>query len=155
MDIDLMRVWNTCKKLPKGNLLVSKMICHKIPFFKTIKPLFIDLEPNYCKAQMPKTKFLINHLGSIHAIALCNMAEFTGGSMAEVSVPKHYRWIPKGMTVEYLQKATTDLTAIARPLNNQIPQLGEYDVEIEVFDQKQILVFRAVMNIWISEKSKK
>src|SRR3546814_8551637 len=41
---------------------------------------------------------------SVHAIALCNAAELAGGMMTEVSIPSGARWIPKGMTVEYLAK---------------------------------------------------
>lgn len=36
--------------------------------------------------------------------------------MTEVSVPTTHRWIPKGMTVEYLKKTATDLVAIAAPV---------------------------------------
>jgi hypothetical protein len=32
------------------------------------------------------------------------MAELAGGTMTEVTVPTSHRWIPKGMTVEYLKK---------------------------------------------------
>lgn len=35
---------------------------------------------------------------------MCNMAELAGGTMTEVTVPSTHRWIPKGMTVEYLKK---------------------------------------------------
>lgn len=34
---------------------------------------------------------------------MCNMAELAGGTMTEVTVPSTHRWIPKGMTVEYLK----------------------------------------------------
>jgi len=56
---------------------------------------------------------VLNHIGTVHAIAMCNMAELAGGTMTEVTVPATHRWIPKGMTVEYLKKAETDLIAIA------------------------------------------
>lgn len=47
---------------------------------------------------------MLNHIGTVHAIAMCNMAELAGGTMTEVTVPSTHRWIPKGMTVEYLKR---------------------------------------------------
>jgi Domain of unknown function (DUF4442) len=44
------------------------------------------------------------------------MAELAGGTMTDATVPNTHRWIPKGMQVEYLKKANTDLVAIATPV---------------------------------------
>lgn len=51
---------------------------------------------------------------------MCNMAELAGGTMTEVTVPSTHRWIPKGMTVEYLKKAETDLIAVATPVEKKL-----------------------------------
>ena len=55
-----------------------------------------------------------NHLHTVHAIASCNAAELAMGMLMEATVPTTHRWIPKGMSVQYLQKATTSLRATAR-----------------------------------------
>jgi acyl-coenzyme A thioesterase PaaI-like protein len=52
-----------------------------------------------------------NHIGTVHAIALCNLAELTAGLCTEVTIPASMRWIPKGMTVRYLKKASGIMTA--------------------------------------------
>ena len=44
---------------------------------------------------------------------MCNMAELAGGMATEVTIPADARWIPVGMTVEYLRKARGDLRAVA------------------------------------------
>ncbi len=56
---------------------------------------------------------MLNHIGTVHAIAMCNMAELAGGTMTEVTVPSTHRGFPKAWTVEYLKKAETDLIAVA------------------------------------------
>ncbi len=43
-------------------------------------------------------------------IALCNAAELAAGTMTDASIPAGCRWIPRGMTVEYLAKADGDVT---------------------------------------------
>ena len=147
---NVLKVWQISQHLPLGQHVFTGLLCIKIPFFTTIYPLVERLEPDYCKVKMKKTRFLINHVSSIHAIALCNLAEFTGGLMAQVTIPKQYRWIPKGMSVEYLHKAKTNLYAVAIPVDNQIIGQGDYDVKIDVYDQHDVLVFRAIMHLWIS-----
>lgn len=149
----LLKTWQIASVLPLGKQMVSKLICHRIPFFKTIRPVFVELRPDYCQARMPKTKQVINHLGSIHAIAMCNMAEFTGGAMCEVSLPAEYRWIPKGMQVEYVKKATTDLKAIATPVDPRWSvERGDYHVQVEIFNQQNDLVFKAIIMMKVSTK---
>jgi len=54
-----------------------------------------------------------NHLGTVHAIALCNGLEAAMGALAEATVPADRRWIPKGMEVSYTAKATSDITCVA------------------------------------------
>jgi hypothetical protein len=58
--------------------------------------------------------FVYNHLHTVHAIASCNAAEIAMGMLMEATVPTSHRWIPKAMTVQYHQKATTSLRAQAR-----------------------------------------
>ena len=54
-----------------------------------------------------------NHLGTVHAIALCNGLEAAMGALAEATIPSDKRWIPQGMEVTYTAKATSNVTCIA------------------------------------------
>ena len=151
-----MRTLNIWKKLsakPGGKWAFSKALCLKAPYFASISPKFEELRPEFCKVSISKSRKVTNHLGTIHAIAMCNMAELSGGTMTEVTVPATHRWIPKGMTVEYLKKATTGLVATAIPATAMdLTQPSEYKVNIEVKDQLDDLVFKATITMWISAK---
>jgi hypothetical protein len=73
--------------------------------------------------------------------------------MTEVTVPATHRWIPKGMTVDYLKKATTDLVAIATPESKADWSVaGEYRVKVVVRDQQAEPVFQALITMWVSPK---
>lgn len=74
--------------------------------------------------------------------------------MTDATVPKTHRWIPKGMQVEYVKKATTDLVAIATPAEpNFIWKEGsDYLVNVEIKDTAEEVVFRAVITMWVSVK---
>jgi len=94
-----------------------------------------------------------NHIGTVHAIAMCNMAELAAGTMTDATVPYDFRWIPKGMIVEYLAKAETDLTAVAeiKPLP-EFKTSMELPVSVQVTDIQDKIVFRAIITMWISKK---
>ena len=75
--------------------------------------------------------------------------------MTDVTVPPAHRWIPKGMTVEYLRKAETNLRAIATL--DPIPEFGEpveVPVMVDVIDTNNQVVLRAAITMWISPKKR-
>lgn len=127
----------------------SKMTCQTAPYFSTINPLITELGLNQCTVQLPFAKDVTNHLGTVHAIAMCNAAELAAGMMTSVSIPGGARWIPKGMTVEYLAKAKTDLTAIASGEGIDWSQEGDKVVPVDVIDTDGKTVFTAqiTMNV--------
>ena len=149
-----LKLWNRFKNKPAGKWTFSKLLCLKAPYFSSISPVFERLEANYAEIKIKKHRAVLNHIGTVHAIAMCNMAELAGGTMTDVTVPSSHRWIPKGMTVEYLKKAETDLIAIATPVesNFQWNQGSDYLVNVEVKDTHNDLVFKAVITMWVSEK---
>lgn len=151
-------LWQKLGSNSLGRWLYSKIICFKAPYFSTISPRIIELEPGKCVATIKHKRKVTNHLGSIHAIALCNLAELVGGLMTDVSIPPEMRWIPKGMTVNYLQKAKGKLTAIAHtnPTDFRIADEGyPYQVKVEVKNTRDELVFTAMIEMWISPKQRK
>ncbi|MDT8991994.1 hotdog fold domain-containing protein [Curvibacter sp. APW13] len=148
-----LKIWQRMQSQPGGKWLFSRLVTFKAPYFRSIRPQFDELEPNRCRIHIPKRRAVQNHLGTVHAIAMCNMAELAGGTMTEVSVPATHRWIPKGMEVAYLKKAETDLVAVASPAaGTDWTQTGEHQVHVEVRDTREQLVFRATIAMWVSPK---
>ncbi len=88
-----------------GPAQFSAMIGQVAPYFASIAPQFVELRPGYAEVTFPKRREVLNHIGTVHAIALCNAAELAAGTMTDASIPAGHRWIPRGMTVEYLAKA--------------------------------------------------
>lgn len=153
MATSTLKIWQRCAGLPTGKWAFSRMLCLKAPYFSSIRPQFEELKPGYCRIRIPKRRAVLNHLGTVHAIAMCNMAELAGGTMTEVSVPDTHRWIPKGMAVEYLKKATTDLVAVATPETAiDGSTASECMVKVEVLDAQDVLVFQARITMWVSPK---
>jgi len=127
----------------------SAMICQMAPYFSTIEPTMVELRPGHAEVRVAFRPEITNHLGTVHAIALCNAAELVAGTMTNVSIPEGARWIPKGMTVEYLAKAKTDVRAVADGSQIDWSEAGDKIVPVDVFDAQDQKVFtaRITMNV--------
>jgi len=148
-------IWQRLSGKPAGKWLFSRAVCRKAPYFGSIRPAFVELRPGYGEVHMRKRRAVLNHIGTVHAIAMCNLAELAAGTMTEVTIPATHRWIPKGMSVEYIDKAETDLKAVA--VIDPLPELGpaaELPVTVTVVDTADQPVFRAMITMWVSPKKK-
>lgn len=140
--------------LPGGRWLYGRLICFKAPYFATIAPQFRALEPGRCEVVIRDRRRVHNHIGTVHAIALCNAAELTAGMMTDVTIPSSMRWIPKGMTVEYLAKATGTLVAVATPGSPAVEATSGYawPALVSVRNEAGEEVFRARIDMWVSPR---
>ncbi len=147
--MNALALFNKTKSLPAGKWIFSKGLCLVAPYFGSIKPIFKELSHNYCEISIKKRRRVQNHIGTVHAIAMCNMAELAGGTMTDASVPKGARWIPAGMTVKYVKKAKTDLVAIADGTGLDWTVNGDVVVPVIVKDTGGETVFTAdiTMNV--------
>lgn len=132
-----------------GSAQFSKMVCQMAPYFGTIEPEVVGLRPGRAEAKVGFRRDITNHIGTVHAIALCNAAELVAGLMTQVSIPDGMRWIPSGMTVEYLAKAKTDVTAVADGSAVDWQSEGDKIVPVEITDSEGQTVFtaRITMNL--------
>lgn len=136
---------------PAGKYLFSRAVCLAAPYFRTIRPRFRELKPGYCEISLKKRRGVHNHLKSVHAIAMCNLCELAGGMALDVTLPGQFRWIPKGMEVQYLRIARSDLRGVcAIPADTQFKP-GSLPVTVSVRDSQDTEVMRAVIAMHISE----
>lgn len=136
-----------------GRPLFSRIYQLTVPYFLSIPASIESAEPGRATARMRHLPWVRNHLGSVHAIALCNLAEMVMGICAEATVPATHRWIPKGMTVNYTAIARGTMHATA---TLELPDLNpggvEVPVAISVANDDGDEVFNAEIRIWITPR---
>lgn len=139
---------------PGGQWLFSALVCLKAPYFGTIRPRITRLDSGRCEGQFNDRRAVHNHIGTVHAIALCNIAELVMGLMVDASTPAGMRWIPKGMQVDYLKKAQGRISAQATLDTPLVVATTGYDVPVTVAlrDPSGELVCRATITCWISPR---
>ena len=147
-----LKLWRKLSALPAGRLLFSKGVCIKAPYFATIKPVFEELETGYAVVRIKERRAIHNHIKSVHAIALCNLAEIAGGVVSEASMPEGMRWIPAGMTVRYLGSAKGVLRGYASMRKIVPGEKGVVPVKVEVKNEVGNIVFDAEISMHISPK---
>ncbi|CAM3695462.1 hotdog fold domain-containing protein [Tsukamurella ocularis] len=149
-----LRIWNTLQRIPFGSRVFSQAVCLKAPYFRSVHPHVVELRPGLCRVTAPNRRSVHNHLGTFHAIASCNMAELAGGMMTDATIPGTHRWIPVGMTVEYLAKATTAVTAVARmdPLPTFTDEPATLTVPVDILDADGTVFVTATITMHVSKK---
>ena len=78
-----------------GDRLFSFAFAQVAPYFWTIRPRFTVIEPNHAEVVIPKRRGVKNHIGTVHAIALCNGLEAAMGVLAEAH-PERQALDPQG-----------------------------------------------------------
>ena len=154
MSASVLPLYRKVSAWPLGHWLFSRLVCFKAPYFSSIRPVITLLETNRAEATIAHRLRITNHLGTVHAIALCNLAEFAGGLMTDASIPSTMRWIPRGMTVEYLKTAVGRQHAVATPAfaAHESNEGYELPVEVVVCDPRGEAVFRATISMWVSPR---
>ncbi|CAM4318351.1 hotdog fold domain-containing protein [Pseudoalteromonas ostreae] len=150
----VLKTWSKLKNLPFGNWLFTKVVCFKAPYFGSVKPTILAVKEGHCSAMVKNRRNVHNHIGTIHAIAQCNLAELCAGVMVDATVPyKTHRWIPKGMTVEYLAKVDTDVTAVAEiAMPKQWLDKEDLVVPVKLYNIRRELVFTADITMYVTKK---
>jgi len=151
------QLFRTFSQLPViGPELFSRAVSFMAPYFSTISPRFLVLEPGHVEVAMKNRRSVHNHIGTVHAIAMCNLCEVVAGTMIEATLPTTLRWIPRGMTVRYLKKADTNLVAKGRMDTPAGDFVGDVVIPVQVFNTTGQVVMEADISMYVSlQKSAK
>jgi acyl-coenzyme A thioesterase PaaI-like protein len=101
----LLAVWNRYAGRPGGKWLFGQIIRRAIPYTGSVRPEVQEVRPGYARVALRDRRRVRNHLNSIHAIALANVGEFTGGLAMTATAPPTVRSILLKLEVEFLKKA--------------------------------------------------
>src|SRR3546814_9665963 len=73
MPASVLTLYRRITRWPAGHWLFSRAVCFKAPYFASIRPRIELLEPGRCVASLRHRRAVTNHIGTVRAIALCNL----------------------------------------------------------------------------------
>jgi acyl-coenzyme A thioesterase PaaI-like protein len=149
---DTYALYRSMSARPMGKRAFSLLFANKAPYFRTVRPQVRDVRPHHAELTIRNRRAVHNHIGTLHAIAVCNGLEAAMGLLAEATTPPGRRWIPKGMQVAYLAKSTTDLLCVAETDPADWAEVGDVPVRVRAVRTDGVVAVEGVITIYVSEK---
>jgi acyl-coenzyme A thioesterase PaaI-like protein len=136
----LLALWRRFSPLPGGQWIFSKIFGFTVPYSGSVGPRIRVLEPGHAEVEIPDRRSNRQHLGSVHAIALMNVAEMTSGLAMMAGLPPTVRGIVTTLSMAYHKKARGTIRAVARVEVPVVTEDRDFDVKAECFDREGTLV---------------
>jgi acyl-coenzyme A thioesterase PaaI-like protein len=152
MATQVLGMWERLRVVPGGERVFSRAFTWRAPYFRSIRPRFVQVSPNYAALVLPKRRAVQNHIGTVHAIAVCNGLEAAMGALAEATIPRGKRWLPKGMEVAYLAKSTSDLTCSAETDPGAWTTGPDVPVKVKATRDDGTVVVEGTIHLWVTDR---
>ncbi|WP_428263211.1 hotdog fold domain-containing protein [Haliangium sp.] len=137
--------WERLRGLPGGPRLFSRFLGTLAPYTGSIGAQVEELAPGRSRVRLDDRRAVRNHLRSIHAVALVNLAELTGSLALAYSLPDDARFIITGISIDYVKKARGTLTATCEVEIPRSAARTEVELPVSIFDVSGELVARATI----------
>ena len=146
------QAWDLLSGVPGGKAVFSRLVGTMAPYTGSIHATVSVLRMGYAEVQMADRRAVRNHLDSVHAIALANLAELAGNVALAYSLPDDARFIVSGMEIEYLKKARGTITATGESPVPRTSARAAFDVPVTLRDPAGDEVAKAVLHSLVGPK---
>lgn len=147
--------WDFLSPRPGGKLLFSRFVGRAARYTGTIGAQVVELRKGYARVEMADRPRVRNHLKSVHAVALVNLAEMAGNLALSYSMPDDARFIVAGLSMDYVKKARGPIAAEGVPPAITSSEKREYPVEVTLRDSSGEVVATCVLRTLVGPKPRR
>jgi uncharacterized protein (TIGR00369 family) len=140
---NLYRSWERAARLPGGARLFSLLAGRAAPYTGTLGARVEALRPGFARVRLPDRRGVRNHLGSVHAMALANLAEMTGNLALLAALPDANNMIVTGFAIDYVKKARGAIVATCEIGAGAGTRSGAVEYDVELRDSAGVVVATA------------
>ena len=141
----LLRTWRSLAGRPGGRWLFARLLGWFVPYTGSIGARVESLEPGSVTVSLRDRRAVRNHLGSVHAIALANLAEVTSGLAMLSGIGPGVRGIPTAIQIDFVRKARGRLLATSRVTPPPVTEPVDADVTAQITNANGETVATAVV----------
>ena len=135
--------WARFRRLPAGDRLFSWALGRMVPYTGSIGAVVRELGPGHARVELADRRKVRNHLDSIHAVALMNLAEMATGLALNVGLPDDAWAILVHLEIDYVKKARGTLTSEGTAEPPKTNERREVEVSAVIRDAAGDVVARA------------
>jgi acyl-coenzyme A thioesterase PaaI-like protein len=139
--------WQKRSQSRLGRWLFTRALCRRAPYFASIKPYFVELRAALCVVVIPRQRGTGGQGNTVHPLAVATLCELAASTVTEVTLPATMSWHSRGMTIEYLRRAESDVTATARLDKAEWGDAQNIAVPVSAVDRNGTEVVRAVITV--------
>lgn len=141
--------WNTLGRSALGRWVFSRGLGLAVPYSGSISPLIRHLEPGRAVIAMRDRRKVRNHLRSVHAAAMLNLTELTGGLVVTVSMPPDARMIITRVCLDFVKKGRGLLTSEGTCPVPESNERAEVEVQVTIRDEAQDVVSQGTVHVLV------
>lgn len=135
-----------------SSFLMTQMFRYKVKLAGTTGIEVLSTDGRTVTYRQKNRRKAQNHIGSVHAAAMALLAESSTGFIVGINLPGDKLPLIKTMHLNYVKRATGDMTAVASLTDEQIALMqtepkGEVNVAVKVTDSTGIVPLECEM-IW-------
>jgi acyl-coenzyme A thioesterase PaaI-like protein len=139
--------WQKRSQSRFGRWLFTRGQCRRAPYFGSISPYFLELRPALCVVMMARQRGTGGARNTVHPLAIATLCELAASTVTDVTLPATMKWYSRGMTIEYLRHAESDVTATARLDKAEWGDAQNIAVPVSAVDRNGAEVVRAVITV--------
>ena len=144
--------WDRISPFPGGKRAFSFLVGRTARYTGTIGAEVLELRRGFARVAMGDGPRVRNHLRSVHAVALVNLAELTGNLAVSYSLPDDARFIVAGLSIEYVKKARGVITAESSPPEILSAERKEYPVLVTLKNAQGEVVATSTLRTLVGPK---